>query len=92
GEDGHVASLFPGRAVPRGASVAFVADSPKPPAERVTLTRALLESARTSVLVAAGEAKRAALERLLTGDPELPAQGLPGLVVVTDLELEGAGS
>ena len=86
GEDGHVASLFPGWSAPPGARVAFVASSPKPPAHRVTLTRSMLVTARCTILVAAGEAKRAALDRLLAGDPTLPAPGLPGLTVVTDLD------
>jgi 6-phosphogluconolactonase len=88
GADGHVASLFPGRPVPAEVRVAHVADSPKPPADRITLTRPLLETARHAVLLATGEAKREALERLLAGDPTLPAQGLAGLVVVTDLALD----
>jgi 6-phosphogluconolactonase len=87
GEDGHVASLFPGWPAPPGACVAFVTSSPKPPAQRVTLTRSMLATSRCAILVAAGEAKRAALERLLAGDPTLPAQGIPGLTVVTDLDL-----
>jgi 6-phosphogluconolactonase len=93
GEDGHVASLFPGLPVGAGR-VAHVAASPKPPAERLTLTRAMLATASRTILVAAGEGKRAALTRLLAGDATLPAHGLPGLVVVTDLmglELEGQG-
>lgn len=86
GDDGHIASLFPGR--PHGPGrVAFVPDSPKPPPERITLTRAFLSTARVSVLVALGENKRAALERLARGDESLPAAGLPNLQVVTDLEL-----
>lgn len=88
GADGHVASLFPGRPVPAEGRVAHVADSPKPPADRITLTRPLLETARHAVLLATGEAKRGALERLRAGDPTLPAHGLPGLIVVTDLELD----
>lgn len=86
GEDGHVASLFAGWSAPPGARVAFVASSPKPPPQRVTLTRSMLVTARCAILVVAGEAKRAALDRLLAGDPTLPAQGLPGLTVVTDLD------
>ena len=86
GEDGHVASLFPGWSAPPGARVAFVAASPKPPPRRVTLTRSMLVNARCAILVATGEAKRSALDRLLAGDPALPAQGLPGLTVVTDLD------
>jgi len=87
GEDGHIASLFPGRSHATTALVAYVADSPKPPPERITLTRSLLETASVHVLVAAGEPKRAALERLMKDDPALPASGLRGLTIVTDLIL-----
>ena len=86
GEDGHVASLFPGRPAPRGA-VAHVPDSPKPPSDRITLTAATLATARHTLVYALGEGKREALARLVAGDPALPATGLPGLVVVTDLDL-----
>jgi 6-phosphogluconolactonase/glucosamine-6-phosphate isomerase/deaminase len=64
-----------------------VPDSPKPPADRITLTRRALETAKTSLLVAIGEPKREALTRLIGGDASLPAWGLPGLVIVTDLDL-----
>jgi 6-phosphogluconolactonase len=87
GPDGHVASLFPSREMPSQGLIAHIADSPKPPASRITLTRAALATARQVILVAAGETKRDALQRLLAGDERLPAQGLGGLVVVTDLEL-----
>ena len=83
GEDGHVASLFPGHRQ-GGARVAHITASPKPPPERITLTRSFLQTAGETVLLAAGESKRAALSRLLRGDP-LPAHGLAGLTVVTDL-------
>ena len=92
GEDGHVASLFPGTAESVNARVAFVRSSPKPPAERMTLTRRMLATARRTILVATGEAKRAAIERVLSGDPALPATGLPSLVVVTDLDLRRRGT
>lgn len=96
GADGHVASLFPGFAPPAGARVAYVRCAPKPPAERITLTQRLLATAGGVVLVATGETKRAALERLVRGDPELPARALLAavgagvLTVVTDLSLRGA--
>ena len=86
GSDGHVASLFPSRVWPSEGLLGFVPDSPKPPPERITLTRAALATADRIVLVAAGEEKRDALNRLVGGDPGLPAQGLEGLVVVTDLD------
>lgn len=83
GPDGHVASLFPDRADGPGF-VAYVPDSPKPPTRRMTLTRAALRSAEHILLVVAGAEKRGALQRLLDGDPRLPATGLGGLVVVCD--------
>ena len=87
GGDGHIASLFVGRTVVDDR-VAYIADSPKPPPERMTLTRALLASATTHVLLATGEGKRDALRRLVAGDLSLPAAGLDGLVLVTDIDLE----
>lgn len=88
GSDGHVASLFPGGSAPTEGWVAHVADSPKPPSDRITLTRAALATARQLVLVAAGTSKREALRRLLSGDPELPAYGIEGLTIVSDIELD----
>jgi 6-phosphogluconolactonase len=86
GEDGHIASLFPGRPFERiGEPPVFaVPDSPKPPRRRITLALSLLAAAEGAVLVASGEAKRAALERLAAGDPELPGSALPNLTVITD--------
>ena len=98
GSDGHIASLFPGTPLLRYSlsdahpdnvdCVAHVAKSPKPPANRITLTRAALDTAQRSILVAVGEEKRDALGRLLTGDRSMPAHGLVGLTVVTDLDIE----
>jgi len=90
GADGHVASLFPELPVSTNGCVAFVPDAPKAPSRRITLTRSALATARHTLLVAVGEEKREALARLCAGDPRLAATGLPGLVVVTDLELHGA--
>jgi 6-phosphogluconolactonase len=86
GEDGHSASLFPGRPWP-GASVHPVEDSPKPPPGRITLGLSLLRTAPAAVLLTLGQGKAAALGRLLQGDPALPASALPDLLVVTDLDL-----
>jgi 6-phosphogluconolactonase len=88
GEDGHIASLFPAHAVLSDrALVALVRDSPKPPAERVTLTLPALRTATTSVLIVTGEAKRKALTRLAHGDRGLPATLLGDIVVVTDIAI-----
>ena len=66
------------------APVAFVEDSPKPPPRRITLTPATLCTARRHLLFAAGSSKRAALVRLLDGDPTVPGTQLSSLTVVTD--------
>ena len=87
GADGHVASLFPGRP-PLPELAALVTDSPKTPAQRITLTRAMLATAQRTILVAAGAEKRTALTGLASGDASLPATGLPGLVVCTDQRAE----
>lgn len=87
GEDGHSASLFPGRAWP-AARVHSVDASPKPPPGRMTLGRDLLAAAPAAILMASGEAKAPALRRLIQGDPALPASGFQGLTVVTDLRGE----
>jgi 6-phosphogluconolactonase len=86
GSDGHIASLFPTNTASSAGLVIHVGNSPKPPSDRISLTREALASARHLILVAAGKSKRDAVERLLAGDERLPAHGLEGLVVVTDLE------
>ncbi|TDI40159.1 MAG: 6-phosphogluconolactonase [Acidobacteria bacterium] len=69
GEDGHVASLFPGRPEleERQRLVVAVLDSPKPPPVRLTLTPATINAAREVHLLVAGASKRAALEAILDG-------------------------
>ncbi|BDU72120.1 6-phosphogluconolactonase [Mesoterricola silvestris] len=84
GEDGHSASLFPGRPWPPDR-VHAVDASPKPPPGRMTLGRDLLAAAPAGILMASGAAKAPALARLLQGDPALPASGFRGLTIVTDL-------
>ena len=89
GEDGHVASLFPGHPAlrARGAAV-FVADSPKPPPRRLSLTLDVLRRAPLAVMVVSGAGKRAALRRVIQRDPALPTNALAHLVIATDIELE----
>ena len=87
GEDGHIASLFPGHPeLNAKAPVVAVTASPKPPASRISLTLPSLTTAKITVILATGESKRHALERLLERDPWLPVSRLERVIVVTDLE------
>jgi 6-phosphogluconolactonase len=73
GQDGHLASLFPGHpALDAEGPVVAVPDAPKPPPERLSLSLATLEAASTTILVATGVVKGAVLSRMLRGDNTLP--------------------
>lgn len=67
GEDGHVASLFPGSPLlaERERRAAVVLDSPKPPARRLTITPRVIDEARRVFVIATGAAKREAVARAL---------------------------
>ena len=88
GPDGHVASLFPGRAellltgsaegddVPDAIAIR---ESPKPPPERVTLTLPALRRAERVWLIAAGTGKADAISRVVSRtEPLLPAALISG--------------
>lgn len=76
GEDGHVASLFPGHSSIDDPSAGYIAfdDSPKPPPGRISASRRLLMGAGCAALVFAGEAKRAALSSFMACSED-PADG-----------------
>lgn len=82
GPDGHVASLFPERAEVSvtDTSVVPVRNSPKPPAERLSLTRPAINSSVRVWLVLAGTDKASALGLALAGASynEVPAAGAKG--------------
>lgn len=68
GEDGHTASLFPDNpAIDNAAAAVPVFNAPKPPAERVSLGLSTLNAARNKMFMVAGEGKRRALEKMLSG-------------------------
>ena len=75
GEDGHVASLFPGHsALQASGPTVWVEDaSPKPPPVRLTLSLDVLAGAREVIVAAFGEPKAAAVAQAL----EDPASELP---------------
>jgi 6-phosphogluconolactonase len=68
GEDGHVASLFPGEkeaASSDNAVYRAVKNSPKPPPNRVTLGYAAIAAARQAWVLVSGAGKKAALRESL---------------------------
>jgi 6-phosphogluconolactonase len=71
GEDGHTASLFPGQVHPGGKQVHAVSDAPKPPSDRVSLSREALSDSRDVLILISGARKRAAVQRWLAGE-DLP--------------------
>ncbi len=88
GEDGHIASLFPGqRWDDSERDVMCVSDSPKPPSARITLTQRMLRTAATHIVFAVGAGKRDAIARVLAGDPTLPLTGLRGVHLYTDQQM-----
>jgi 6-phosphogluconolactonase len=76
GEDGHIASLFPGSpalAETRRWAVPVLAEQP---IDRITLTYPALESSRATAFLVVGESKRQILSRVRNADPALPAARL----------------
>ncbi len=84
GPDGHVASLFPHSAeVAAVDAITFgVTDSPKPPAQRVTLSLEALNRSRAVWFMASGAGKAAAVAAAHRPGPvsEIPARGVRGRV------------
>jgi 6-phosphogluconolactonase len=73
GEDGHVASLFPGHPVLQAnGTTAAVHDSPKPPPTRITLTLPAIRSAEEVWLIAAGPDKTDAVGMAIEGSGPNP--------------------
>jgi 6-phosphogluconolactonase len=73
GEDGHTLSLFPGRndAFADAYTVA-VHESPKPPADRLSLTFMALTGVQQCVIIATGAGKAQIMARALQHDSRLP--------------------
>lgn len=89
GEDGHTASLFPGHeqaesvhlVYGQGGDVAPViieTDSPKPPAQRVSLNDAAFARCDRLIKVVTGQAKAEAVATWLAGGAPLPIQRVVG--------------
>ncbi|MGH3775017.1 MAG: 6-phosphogluconolactonase [Pseudonocardiaceae bacterium] len=82
GEDGHVASVFPGSPAvyETDRAVIGVRGSPKPPSTRITLTLPAIRCAAEVWLIVSGSAKAAAVTMALggAGEVQLPAAGAMG--------------
>jgi 6-phosphogluconolactonase len=95
GPDGHTASLVPTDAVleVRDRPVALTSGTYQG-RRRMTLTYPGIERARQLLWLVSGEDKRAALEKLLAGDPSVPAGRVEAgsSLVMTDRAAAPAGS
>lgn len=82
GPDGHIASLFPGKPSVRVTDATVIAErhSPKPPAERLSLSMPVIRSSDRVWLVMAGADKASALGLTMAGASvdEVPAAGAQG--------------
>jgi 6-phosphogluconolactonase len=67
GEDGHTASLFPGHVVDNSADVVPVFNSPKPPAERVTMSQNRLNNTHEAIFLVTGKGKQWAVDQWRSG-------------------------
>ncbi|XP_046843436.1 6-phosphogluconolactonase-like [Xenia sp. Carnegie-2017] len=67
GPDGHICSLFPGHRLldVSDCLVASIADSPKPPSCRITLTYAAVNSAKCALFIVAGSGKAVVAQKVL---------------------------
>jgi 6-phosphogluconolactonase len=74
GEDGHVASLFPGKMEGTMPADIFcaVTNSPKPPPNRVTLSYAAIAAAKNVWVLASGAGKETALRESLSPSEKTP--------------------
>jgi 6-phosphogluconolactonase len=80
GPDGHVASLFPGHPAvgDQSATVLAVADSPKPPPIRVTLSLDTINGSKQVWVIAAGTEKSEAVADCLHGNTMYPGAAVHG--------------
>jgi len=77
GEDGHTASLFPGHILDYQPPVSAIPvfHSPKPPAERVSMSATRLSQVRRVMFLVTGEGKRRAVQLWRSG-ANLPAAAI----------------
>lgn len=91
GEDGHVASLFPGAPpeVTESRATYLAVTGPKPPPRRISLTFAAILAAREVWVMASGSGKEEALRRSMNSGGTSLARVIEGrsqTLVFTDIE------
>ena len=86
GEDGHTASLFPNHVHNENEAVHSIYNSPKPPAERVTLSVKALSNTQNLFFLIEGTNKRDAIKKWREGEnlPVTKVNALQNLVVFLD--------
>ena len=67
GEDGHTASLFPNQVVDNSTDVVPVFDAPKPPADRVTMSKNRLNNTHEVLFLVTGAGKQEAVDNWRKG-------------------------
>ena len=75
GPDGHICSLFPGHPLlsdTSGQWILAISDSPKPPAQRITLSLSAVNAAKKVVLVGTGDAKKEVVQAAFAPGCTLP--------------------
>ena len=68
GEDGHTASLFPGQIHSNSELVHAVYDAPKPPPDRISLSRNALSNCSELLILVTGAGKQQAMARWKQGE------------------------
>ena len=79
GEDGHIASLFPGvSALDETTRLVMPVIGPKPPPQRITMTFPLINASRQVLFLVPDPAKREVVEAIIDGDARFPATRVRG--------------
>ena len=94
GDDGHTASLFPGKPA-LDVTDRWVVDVPEPgmppPHPRLTLTFPVHDASKLAVFLVSGEKKRERVRQLMEGDEAIPAARIaaPRVIVLADRAAAG---
>ncbi len=93
GEDGHVGALYPNHHSVKSDARGYISmvDSPKPPAQRITLSRKTMVAASVAILLFVGEGKRDAYLKFKSGNdaeecPSRLAKRIEYCYVLTDMQ------